>query len=422
MYKEGGRYDSDYYGQEELQKEHYGEISKLLAGGGKGNPVSTSAVYKELLAQWARNGGPPTYYNLLKNHIAEEFIRTGSAENSHMLDLFLNDISKGIASIDPNWNGEVLEPISALLGSISKEAGLDEEAKKTIYNNVAAGILDMAGEVGIEKYPTEYWTRKGNEMARLAAGQVIDNLKYTNSGESTVSNLEGVGASGNLLKLYKDLEEHPEILYVQANGETRSIINRATLDKIQNQAVKDVASVLGQEESNLMPGWEPEGAYDIKPIPTVRVLHGDNQGLYKYQVNEEKNGLNLMKLNTETGKWGLYRKGTADQNIAEDKKTIALTEKQNEYRDFINTLIKRKDDTYFINQTSDARPPDTAFYIEGYDPRTLNRVNKIPDDILEIIKRESTSQVWENILRSWKDKGIRTKYHEGPGYSGWRGR
>jgi hypothetical protein len=454
LHKDGGAYDPDYYGQEGTQNAHYSAIAKTIdtikeaalkaqkeaiveqekaaekaeAAAEKAATKrekeadamikATKEVYVDMLGQWAQgNISGPVAHEFLANRLVEEFRITGRSDNLYMADSFFNDISKGIAQINPQWNDDVLKPVESLLKSIQKEAGLNDGSRDVIYRNVANSLLDTIGDVGLKAYTTDQWIAKGQSMARLAAGLVIDNLKYTNEGESTVKDLEGVGSVGNLLKLYQNLEAHPELLYQDVKGDTGSIINQSTLDDIQEQAKKDVGAALHVDEKNLAAGWENEGAYDIKPIPTIRVLHGEKQGLYKYQVNNEGTGLNLMK-HTDTGEWRLERTGTAEQNVAEDKKTETLTNKQYEYGGLIANLAKHKDDKYFRMPPANLMPPETAFYIEGYDPHTLDRITEVPKDMADRIQRDSTPQVWEEIQRSWTTKGIRISDKNTNNYSG----
>jgi hypothetical protein len=414
-YKEGGTYEPDFEGRGESQKKKYdyivNQISEMekAAEPPKQSPSTSDAVYMDMLTRVVTGEySGPVAHAYLANHLVDKLIRTGKSDNMYMLDSFFNDFSKGIEKVNPQWNDNVLTPVKSFLSSVQKETGLNEASREIVYHKIANGLIDMVTDVGIGTYTTEQWMEKGQNMARLAAGMVIDNLKYTNDGASTVKGLKGVGATGNLLKLYKDLEAHPELLYQTAKGEQVGIINRSTLDDIQGQAKEDVKSVLGVDPRNLQEGWENEGPYDIKPIPTIRVLHGEKQGLYKYQVNEKGTGLDLRMFNEKTGTWDVYRTGTAAQNRVEDKKTETLKGEQHGYSYLINNLVKRKDDRQFRNAImTDYAIPDTAFYIEGYDPETLDRVTEIPKDIADSIQRTSTPQVWEEIQRSWTEKGIR---------------
>lgn len=369
-----------------------------------GSALSNQDVYIELLTRWAKGQySGPEAHKLLVDHMTEQLITTGKLEDGYLIDLFFNDLSKGIEKINPQWNTDVLSPVKALLQSLQKESGLDEGAIALINTKVANGLIDMVGDVGLGTYTTEQWIAKGQDMARIAAGMVIDNLRVTNEGDSTIKGLEGIGSPGAMLQLYQDLEAHPELLYQNAAGQTGSLINQRTLDDIQKQALVDIGAILGEDETNLLAEWENEGAADIKPIPQIRVGAGKNQGIYKYQVNDAGDGLDLRKYNEGTGAWEVYRTGTADQILREDNRTIIQESKQGAYRDIISNMVKYKN----VRIDPSFRPPDNAFYIEGYHPRTLAPLTEIPRDIAEAIQRSSTPARWEEIRRAWNEKGIR---------------
>jgi hypothetical protein len=364
--------------------------------------ISSQDVYIELLTRWAKGQySGPEAHAILVDYLAEQLIKTGKSD-LYLSDLFFNDLAKGIEKVNPQWNSDVLNPVKAVVQSLKKESGLDEAAVALINTKVANSLIDMVGDMGLGTYTTEQWIAKGQDMARIAAGMVIDNLKVTNEGTSTVKGLEGIGSPGNLLKLYKNLEAHPELIYQNAAGETGSLINQGTLDDIQKQVMTDIGVILGEGENNLTAEWENEGAYDIKPIPQIRVNHGKNQGIYKYQVNDEGTGLDVRKYNEDSGQWEIYRSGTADKILREDNKTIIQESQQDNYRDIINNMVKHKN----VRIEPAFRPPDQAFYIEGYHPRTLELLTEIPKDIAEAIKKSASPARWEEIQRAWNEKGI----------------
>jgi hypothetical protein len=394
-------------------KDWMGLLSKL----DEGKPpkkISSQKLYVDLLAQWAlgeeyggRSGNEAR--QLLIQELAENLRKTGEADDLSLADSFFHDLNKGIQKINPNWNNQVLKPTKSLLDSLVKDKNIDTDLKDIIYNKVAEGIIDMVGDLGLGSKTPEQWALAARDMTRIAAGMTINGFAVTSTGDSAISNLQGNFSTGNLIKTYKTLQEHPELLYQNAAGETGAIIDMSLLEGVQKQAKADIATVLRIDPKDVLSSWDAEGKNDVAPIPMIVVPNGPEKGQYKYQVNE-KDELWLMKKDQD-GNWGEYRKGSVAQNLAEDSESIRAGERIRDNTRIIERFKDNPNDP--ANQWEIQSIIDEDLYIAGIN-RDWTPIKKIPRDVAERIQREAGDKrgayyygQWESILQNWNRLGIK---------------
>jgi uncharacterized FlaG/YvyC family protein len=381
------------------------------AGGVAGSGKNASQLMEDYLAMWATGKQYGGYEaeeakGLFAHDIARDLAEHG-VDNTPLVDSFFNSLDKGIKKINPQWDSQVLVPTKNFIESLATDKTIDKGSKELIYSRVTEGLLDMVGDMGLKSKTPEQWAQTGWELARISAGITIDGMAITPAGDSAVPNLQGNFSTGNLIKTYKTLQEHPELLHQTAAGETGALVDMSLLDGVQKQAQADVAATLHVDPKNILPSWDAEGKNDIAPIPVIIVPSGPEKGQYKYQVNG-KDELWLMKKDTD-GNWTEYRKGSAGQNLSTEKNTLKQRQKHEETIGIINRIISHKDDTGFRIPRGYNLPSDLDFYIEGYDPSTGESIKEIPSDVARKFNAAwggVTKDRWEEIQQGWAAKGI----------------